>query len=57
GRDAYEKIRAGASLFQLYTSFVYQGPVLIGRIKGELATLLRKDGFDKVEAAVGADHP
>ena len=57
GRDAYEKIRAGASLFQLYTSFVYQGPVLIGRIKGELATLLRKDGFDKVESAVGADHP
>lgn len=57
GRDAYEKIRAGASLFQLYTAFVYQGPVLINRIKGELAALLREDGFDKVESAVGAGQP
>lgn len=57
GRDAYQKIRAGASLFQLYTAFVYQGPVLINRIKGELAALLHKDGFDKVESAVGVDHP
>lgn len=57
GRDAYEKIRAGASLFQLYTAFVYQGPVLIKRIKGELTTLLREDGFNKVESAVGADQP
>ncbi len=56
GRDAYEKIRAGASLFQLYTGFVYQGPLLIERIKGELTSLLREDGFDKVESAVGADH-
>jgi dihydroorotate dehydrogenase len=56
GRDAYEKIRAGASLFQLYTGFVYQGPLLINRIKGELTLLLREDGFDKVGSAVGADH-
>lgn len=56
GRDAYKKIRAGASLFQLYTGFVYQGPLLIKRIKGELTSLLRKDGFDNVESAVGADH-
>lgn len=57
GRDAYEKIRAGASLFQIYTGFVYQGAVLINRIKGELTALLREDGFDKVESAVGVDHP
>jgi dihydroorotate dehydrogenase len=57
GRDAYEKIRAGASLFQIYTAFVYQGPLLISRIKGELMALLRENGFDKVESAVGADHP
>ena len=57
GRDAYEKICAGASLFQLYTGFVYQGPLLIKRIKGELTALLRNDGFDKVESAVGANHP
>lgn len=56
GRDAYEKIRAGASLFQLYTAFVYQGPLLIKRIKGELTSLLREHGFDKMESAIGADH-
>ncbi|UCH72705.1 MAG: quinone-dependent dihydroorotate dehydrogenase [Rhodospirillales bacterium] len=56
GRDAYEKIRAGASLIQVYTAFVYQGPVLIRRIKDELAALLHADGYDKVDAAVGAKH-
>jgi len=54
--DAYSKIRAGASLFQIYTAFVYQGPLMIQRIMGELVALLRADGFDEVEAAVGADH-
>jgi len=56
GRDAYEKIRAGASLIQVYTAFVYQGPVLIDRIKDELAALLHADGYDEVIAAVGAQH-
>lgn len=56
GRDAYEKIRAGASIFQVYTAFVYQGPLMIQRIKRELAAILRADGFDEVEKAVGADH-
>ncbi len=53
GRDAYRKIRAGASLIQVYTAFVYQGPVLIRRIKDELAALLHADGYDEVAAAVG----
>ncbi|MDH3230126.1 MAG: quinone-dependent dihydroorotate dehydrogenase [Alphaproteobacteria bacterium] len=56
GGDAYRKIRAGASLIQVYTAFVYQGPVLIQRIKDELAALLRADGYDDVDAAVGAQH-
>jgi dihydroorotate dehydrogenase len=56
GRDAYRKIRAGACLIQVYTAFVYQGPVLIQRIKDELAALLRADGYNEVEAAVGAEH-
>lgn len=56
GRDAYEKIRAGASVFQLYTAFVYQGPLLIRRVKRELTALLREDGFENVESAVGAEH-
>lgn len=56
GRDAYGKIRAGASLVQLYTALIYHGPGLIGRIKRELASCLRADGFATVAAAVGADH-
>ena len=53
GADAYEKIRAGASLVQLYTALVYQGPGLVGRIKRELAMLLKRDGFAHVADAVG----
>ncbi|WP_445679212.1 quinone-dependent dihydroorotate dehydrogenase [Radicibacter daui] len=57
GADAYEKIRNGASLVQLYTAFAYGGPALIGRIKTELAALLRADGYSSVAAAVGAALP
>ncbi|MEE8225382.1 MAG: dihydroorotate dehydrogenase (quinone), partial [Kiloniellales bacterium] len=55
GADAYAKIRAGASLVQLYTALVYEGPGLVQRIKAELATLLRRDGFGSVAQAVGAE--
>jgi len=54
--DAYAKIRAGASLVQLYTALVFQGPALIGRIKRGLAEMLRRDGFSSITEAVGADH-
>lgn len=53
GADVYAKIRAGASLVQLYTALVYEGPGLVGRIKRELATLLRRDGYEHVADAVG----
>jgi dihydroorotate dehydrogenase len=54
--DAYAKIRAGASLVQLYTALVFAGPALLGEIKSGLAELLRRDGFASVADAVGADH-
>jgi len=57
GADAYAKIRAGASLVQLYSALVYQGPGLVGRIKRELAALLTRDGFTSVAQAVGKDAP
>ena len=53
--DAYAKIRAGASLVQLYTALVFAGPALIGEIKTGLAELLRRDGFASIGEAVGAD--
>jgi dihydroorotate dehydrogenase len=56
GRDAYEAIRAGASLTGLVTALVYEGPGLARRINEELAALLQADGFANVADAVGADH-
>ena len=56
GADAYAKIRAGASLVQLYSALVFHGPELVGGIKRELAERLRADGFASVSDAVGADH-
>ena len=55
GISAYEKIRAGASLLQLYTGLVYKGPFIVKTIKQELAELLKKDGFSSLEKAVGVD--
>ncbi len=54
GADAYAKVRAGASLVQLYTALVYHGPGLVDRIKAELAERLAADGFAHVADAVGA---
>jgi dihydroorotate dehydrogenase len=55
GHDAYRKIRAGASLVQLYSALVYEGPGLVNQINRELAACLRKDGFGRLKEAVGAD--
>lgn len=55
GADAYEKIRAGAHCVQVYTGFVYGGPASIFKMAGELNRLLKRDGFQSVKEAVGAD--
>jgi dihydroorotate dehydrogenase len=53
GADVLAKLRAGASLVQLYTAFSYAGPALVGRLKQELRTALREQGFASVADAVG----
>src|SRR3569623_1957432 len=55
GAEAYARIRAGASLVQLYTGLVYGGPSLPTSILRELAALLERDGFARVENAIGCD--
>ena len=55
GKDAYAKIRAGATLVQLYSAIVYQGPYVANKIKQDLTMLLKADGFKSVQEAVGAD--
>ena len=53
--DAYERIRAGASLVQLYTALVYEGPAVVSRIVNGLADRLARDRFSHVTEAVGSD--
>jgi dihydroorotate dehydrogenase len=53
--DVYERLRAGASVVQLYTALVYQGPWLVHRLLQGLETLLRRDGFVRLRDAIGAD--
>jgi len=53
--DAFEKIRAGASLVQIYTSFIFSGPGVVGDIVEGLNTLVRENGFSHISEAVGID--
>ncbi|MBB3956741.1 quinone-dependent dihydroorotate dehydrogenase [Novosphingobium sediminicola] len=55
--DAYARIRAGASLVQLYSAMVYEGHAIAEKIGAGLARLLARDGFANVAEAVGADVP
>jgi len=55
-RDAYDKIRAGASLVELYTALIYEGPGIVRTIADGLVELLKRDGYRNVQEAVGADH-
>lgn len=56
GQDAYDKIKAGASLVQLYTSLTYEGPPIVNKIKRELVELLDNDKLSSIGEAVGLDH-
>jgi dihydroorotate dehydrogenase len=53
GESAYAKIKAGASLVQVYTGLIYHGPGLVRTIKEQLVELLREDGYSSVSQAVG----
>lgn len=55
GDDAYAKIRLGASLVQLYTAMIYQGPGVVRAVLRRLLVLLERDGFTQVSEAVGVD--
>ncbi|TWU67492.1 quinone-dependent dihydroorotate dehydrogenase [Crateriforma conspicua] len=53
GDDAYQRIRMGASVVQIYTAMIYEGPGVVARINRRLDELLRRDGFANVSEAVG----
>ncbi len=52
---AWERIRAGASLVQVYSAMVYEGPGLGGRIAEGLHRLMRRDGFASIAEAIGTE--
>ncbi|KAL3276991.1 hypothetical protein HHI36_012351 [Cryptolaemus montrouzieri] len=53
GEDAYEKIKAGATVVQIYTAMVYEGPALVTQIKKDLVKLLADDGYRNITEAIG----
>jgi dihydroorotate dehydrogenase len=55
GADILAKLKAGASLVQLYTAFAYEGPALIPRLLHELGAALTAEGFTSAQAAIGAE--
>ena len=54
-QDAWARIRAGASLVQLYSALVYEGPGLPSRILGGIEKLMHRDGFSSIAEAVGSE--
>ncbi len=55
GEDAYQKIRSGASLVQIYSAFIYKGPYAALEINRSLSSLLKRDGYQNISEAVGVD--
>ena len=53
--DAFERIRAGASLVQLYSAMVYQGPGIAARIAEDLAKIVKREGFANIAEAVATE--
>ncbi len=54
-KEAYRRIKAGASLIQIYTGFIFKGPSMCKNINEELISLLKADGYKNIKEAVGAD--
>jgi dihydroorotate dehydrogenase len=55
-KDAYEKIKRGATLLQFVTGMIYEGPQLASRINQDLAFFIKRDGFLSISDAVGSKH-
>ncbi|MEA3384282.1 MAG: quinone-dependent dihydroorotate dehydrogenase [Campylobacterota bacterium] len=54
-KDAYRRIKAGASLVQIYSAYIFQGPSMCKNINNELIELLKADGYTNIKEAIGAD--
>jgi dihydroorotate dehydrogenase len=56
GKEAYKRIKAGASLVQAYSALIFEGPILASKINQEILELLEIDGFSNISEAIGADR-
>ena len=56
-QEAYKRIKAGASLLQVYTAIIYKGPGIVGEINRGLIKLLKNDGYSHINEAIGAEIP
>jgi len=56
GQEAWHKVVAGASLVQVYTAMVFQGPVVASKIRRELEVIVKEAGYDNIQEAVGSYH-
>ena len=56
GEDAYQRIKNGANLIQIYTSFIMDGPDIVYEINRDLHKLLKEDGYNNISEAVGKNH-
>ena len=55
--EAYKRIKAGASLLQVYTAIIFKGPGIVGEINRGLIELLKKDGYSHISEAIGVEIP
>ncbi len=55
-QDAYDKIKAGSSLVEIYTSFIYEGPQITRQLHNGIRELMQRDGFAHISEAVGTAH-
>ena len=56
GRDAYDKLKAGASCVEIYSSMVYEGPGVVSRIRKELVEIILENGHKSIDDIIGADQ-
>jgi dihydroorotate dehydrogenase len=55
GKDVYDKMRSGATLVQIYSGLIFEGPKIVPNIKKELLELLERDGFKNIKEIIGID--
>ena len=56
GKEAYRRLKAGASLVQAYSALIFEGPILAKKINEEILTLLENDGYNHISEVIGVDR-